>query len=291
MDTELVRSFLAVARSGSFTAAARDLGYVQSTVTGHVAALERALGTRLLDRLPGGSVLTDAGRQVLPRAQELLDAEARLAEAAAPAGAPATATVRVAAPESVCAYRLPALIAVLRDRAPGVRIAPTPAATGAALEAVRRAEADVAVVLEPDLRVTDLAARAVGTEPLALVAAPGFPRRRTWEQLAEHEALLLEEGCSYSDEAVRRLAAAGQPAGRRSHFGSIEAVRQCVAAGLGWTVLPRVAVAAELDAGALVPVTGAPVERPRAYVVHHPGRTPGRAALQVREELAALWRR
>jgi len=61
VDTDLLRTFLAVARHESFTAAAAELNLVQSTVTSRIKALEKTLGARLLDRLPDGARLTDAG--------------------------------------------------------------------------------------------------------------------------------------------------------------------------------------------------------------------------------------
>ena len=84
MDTALLETFVAVARARSFTAAARELGYVQSTVTGHIQALEQRLGGRLVDRLPSGAVLTGAGQRLMPYAEQLLALESRMrAEVAA----------------------------------------------------------------------------------------------------------------------------------------------------------------------------------------------------------------
>lgn len=272
MDTELLRSFVAVARTRSFTAAARELGYVQSTVTGHVAALERAVGARLFDRLPSGSTLTDAGERVQRLTLELLDLEQRVLAAG---GKPAPATVRIAASESQCAYRLPELVTTLSRKRPELRIAVLPAGTAAALDAVRDGGADLGLVVEPTVRAPGLDTHRLGAEPVTLVTAPehAASRARTWRRLAEHDALLLEEGCSYADEAAARLAAAGQPAGRLTRFGSIEAIKRCVAAGLGWTVLPRRAVEGELADGQLVSLAAPTVRVPNRYLVRHPRRT------------------
>jgi len=78
METNLLRSFRAVVRARSFTAAAAELGYVQSTVTAHVQTLEGLLGARLLDRLPAGAVPTEAGRRLVSYADDLLVLEERL---------------------------------------------------------------------------------------------------------------------------------------------------------------------------------------------------------------------
>jgi DNA-binding transcriptional LysR family regulator len=292
VDTELLRTFVAVVESHSFTAAARELGYVQSTVTGHVQALERHLGARLLDRLPAGAVPTEAGLRLLPYAEQLLSLQARMVdEVPTRVGRPA-GTVRLTAPESLCASRLPALVAAVRAAAPAVRLALTPGGTAAALDAVRRTNSDIALVLEPVLTASDLHLDAIGTEDVVLLDAPDPDRAAapvTWSDLAARDTLLLEEGCNYSDDTARRLLAAGQAAAHRTRFGSIEAVKRCVNAGLGWTVLPAITAATELQAGTLVVLAGPPVPACTVHLVTHPGRSTGPAARVVVDHLRALW--
>jgi DNA-binding transcriptional LysR family regulator len=70
VDTNLLRSFLAVTRTGSFSAAARQLGYTQSAVSQHIAALESDLGAALLHRRPVG--LTEAGQRLAEHAGPIL---------------------------------------------------------------------------------------------------------------------------------------------------------------------------------------------------------------------------
>jgi molybdate transport repressor ModE-like protein len=78
MDTRLLNSFLTVLRAGGITAAAAELGFVQSTVTTHIQALERLARTPLLDRHPGGVSPTRAGSLLAERAQQILDLEHRM---------------------------------------------------------------------------------------------------------------------------------------------------------------------------------------------------------------------
>ncbi len=292
MDTALLKTFVTVARARSFTAAARELGYVQSTVTGHIQALEQRLGSRLFDRLPAGAVLTAAGERLMPSAEQMLALESRM-RAEVPAGAGRlTGAVRLTAPESLCAYRLPALVTALRAQAPDVRLFLTPGGTAAALDAVRNAATDLALLLEPAMAAADVLLEPVGAEDLVVLAAPTSvtaERPWTWTDLAAEDALLLEEGCSYSDDAARRLRAAGQPAARRTRFGSIEATKQCVAAGLGWTVLPAATASPELQAGTLVALPGPPLDGCTVYLATHPKRFLGPAARLVADRLRGLW--
>lgn len=269
MDTRLLRTLLVLARTGSFTATAAELHLVQSSVTSQVKVLERHLGARLFDRLPQGARLTEAGRKAVENARDVLSAEQRLLDAVR-GSTEVEGDVRIGAPESVCAYRLPQRIADAALRWPGITVHLSPAGTKEVLLGVRRGTLDLGLALDDGLVAPGLSAHPVGVEPIELVAAPGA--------VAEDRYFLLEEGCSYTDRFVRELR------GRRpqiTRFGSIEAVRSCVVAGLGWTVLPRVAVAEQLESGALRRLGELPDST--LYLVTDPRRTLPAAVRAVAE--------
>jgi len=269
METRLLRTLLVLARTGSFTATAAELHLVQSTVTTHVKTLERQLGARLFDRLPTGAKLTEAGERALAAALDVLAAEQRLLDTAKGV-LEVSGDVRLGAPESMCAYRLPTIIADLADRRPGVTVHLTPVGTRQALDAVHDGVVDLALVLEDDPPTTTLTAVPIGTERIDLVAAPGHPDTGRY--------FLLEEGCSYTDRFARDL-----PDVHPTRFGSIEAARSCVVAGLGLSVLPRISVADQLAAGALRSVAELPAST--LFLVTDPRRTESAAVRVVREAL------
>ncbi|MEV0679815.1 LysR family transcriptional regulator [Actinosynnema sp. NPDC050436] len=266
MDTRLLRTLLVLARTGSFTSTAAHLHLVQSTVTSQVKALERHLGVRLFDRLPSGARLTEAGRQAVEHAREVLAAEQRLRDAVR-GSTEVEGDVRIGAPESVCAYRLPQRIADVALRWPGITVHLIPVGTREAIAGVRGGGLDLGLVLEDAVVAPGLRVNAIAVEPIELVAAPGVPPAERY--------FLLEEGCSYTDRFVRELSATPTI----TRFGSIEAVRSCVVAGLGWTVLPRVAVAEQLDAGTLHRVRELPDST--LFLVTDPRRTPSTAVRAV----------
>jgi DNA-binding transcriptional LysR family regulator len=295
VESQLLRTFAAVVRSGSFTVAARDLGYVQSTVTGHVQSLERRLGVQLLDRLASGALPTEAGRRLLPLAEQVLHLESRMAVEVPESDGHPAGRVRLVAPESLCAYRLPALLPGLRAAAPGVRLSLAPAGTAAALAAVRTGHAEAALLLEPQFTATDLDLESVGSEPLALFAAATSTHEwtsgkvLTWADLAEQDVLLLEDGCSYSDDVARHLTVAGQPDARRTRFGSIEAIKACVAAGLGWTVLPAITTRHEVEIGGLATLSGPLLTNPAVHIATRADRSTSAATRVVLEHLRRRW--
>lgn len=296
MDTRLLRTFVALARTGSFTAAAGELHIAQSTVTVQIRTLERELGTRLFDRLSTGAMPTSAGRRLLGEAEELLDAEARLrAVAAAGSGDGADAAVEgqvsIGAGESLCASRLPGAIASLRRSHPGIDVHLRPVGSAAAVEGLRTGRLDLALLLESEVDLPDLVARSIAREPLVYVASPDHPlagRKAGWEELAGESFFVHEEGCSYSDQFVRTLLALPGPPPRLSRFGSIEAARSLVAAGLGLTLLPRATVERQLRDGLLAVVDGPEIAPVPVQLTRHRRRWVAPAARVVADELTRL---
>ncbi|WP_189132283.1 LysR family transcriptional regulator [Wenjunlia tyrosinilytica] len=292
MDTRLLRTFAALARTGSFTAAAAELHLAQSTVTVHIKSLERELGTRLFDRLPTGALITDGGRRLLERAEGVLDAETRLREAAAATGKGAVrGRVVVGAAESLCSTRLPGVVTALRRTHPEVEVSLFAAGTAKAVEGLRSGRLDMALLLEEEADFTDVAAEPVAREPLVLVCAPDHPMavRKSaadWPELAQESFFLLEQGCSYSDELERRLLAVPGARPRLTRFGSVDAARSCVAAGLGLTLLPRTTVDEALGQGRLAVAAAPPFPDVRVWLARHRRRWVPPAAAAVVEELA-----
>ena len=254
MEHRQLRIFRTVARTLNFTRAAFELGYVQSNVTAQVKALEKELGVPLFDRLGRGVVLTDAGRVLLRYAERLLDLEEEAREAVAGGGEP-EGTLTVGAAPSLSAYRLPRLLRLFGGRFPRVRLSfrPTPHAE---LEGrVADGSLDVAFLLERPVRSAGLVAEALAEEPLLVLAPPGHPlagsARVGPADLVGAQILLTEPGCNYRLMFERELAEAGATPAATLEFDGVEAVKQCVAAGMGFAMLPAVTVEAELERGEL----------------------------------------
>lgn len=121
VDWTLWRSFLAVAETGSLSAAARRLGLTQPTLGRHIEALETAIGQPLFLRAPQGMVPTPAAQALMPEAQTMAHAAASLERRAASSGE-FRGTVRIAASHVVGAEVLPRVLAPLLDQHPGLAI-------------------------------------------------------------------------------------------------------------------------------------------------------------------------
>ena len=145
MDWDDARFFLAAARAGQFSAAARRLGVDHATIGRRIAALETSLGTRLLERRPTGCVPTRAGERFLEVAERIESEWLRAQGEFAEGSIEMTGAVRVGAPDGFGTLFLAPRLGRLAERHPGLtlQLAPLPRAFS-----LSRREADIAVTLE-----------------------------------------------------------------------------------------------------------------------------------------------
>ncbi|MGH8782433.1 LysR family transcriptional regulator [Paraburkholderia sp.] len=172
MQWDDIRYFLAAARGGSLSAAARTLGVQHSTVARRIDAMEQTLGVRLFDRLPRGWPLTEEGERLIERAARI-EEEAQAFERASRGASALHGTVRLSLPPVFGSHFLVPRLAAMRRAWPGVQLDIVGESRVANLF---RREADLAVRLtrphEPGL-----ASRRLGTIRFALRATPEWLTR------------------------------------------------------------------------------------------------------------------
>ncbi|SMF71832.1 transcriptional regulator, LysR family [Tistlia consotensis] len=198
---DLYRTFVAVLRAGSLSAAARALDLTQPTVTRHVAALERTVGCELFLRSRSGLSPTAAALELRPYAETLAATAAALLRAASADPGAVSGRVRISASEVVGAEVLPPILAGLRERHPGLVVE---LALSNAVENLLRRDADVAVrMVEPSQQA--LVARRLGTVALGLFARRDYLERHgvpeRIEDLAGHSLI----GFDRETPAIRAL--------------------------------------------------------------------------------------
>ncbi|MFI8167783.1 LysR family transcriptional regulator [Streptomyces sp. NPDC085931] len=277
-DLNLLRTFLAVYRSGSFTAAAQILGLSQPTVTTQIRSLERQTRRELFERLPRGVAPTAVADELAARIAGPLDA---LAEATGhgPREETRAEPVHLAGPAELLSTRaLPALAPLVTE---GVRLRVTMGLTEPLLDELRAGRHDL-VIATTRPRGRTLSAVPLTDEEFVLVAAPGRAAGISERLAAEGPAALHGVPLiTYAEDLpiVRRYWR--HVFGRRLNCRAavsvpdLRAVLALVTAGAGYSVLPRYLCAGELACGALVPLC-APEDPPinTGYLVQRPG-TPG----------------
>jgi len=236
----------AVAREGSFRRAAASLGYVQSAISQQIAALERVVGQRLVERSRGGGPLrlTETGELVLQHADAILARlKAAQADVAALAGGEAR-QLRVGITQSVGVRILPELMRRFVGDWPEVRLRPREAPADLELyEAVERGEVDVSFVELPapegPFETTELMA-----DPYLLVVAADSPLAKRPISLADLNGVPLVghtecRGLARVEAQLRSRGIEPEFAFRSDVNATIQAL---VGAGVGAAVLPALAV-------------------------------------------------
>ena len=204
-DWSLLRSFLAVAESGSLSGAARVLGLSQPTLGRHITETETALKLTLFTRTARGLALSVAGTALLPHAQAMQEAAQALSLAAAGRDADMSGTVRITASQIMATYILPAMLADLRMREPQIEIELVPSDTS---ENLLFREADIAVRMYRPTQL-DLITQHLIDLPLGLYAAKTYLIRVG--RPTTHDEVLVRDliGFDRSDQMLRMLQALG----------------------------------------------------------------------------------
>ena len=210
---ELYRSFLAVMREGSLSAAARLLGMTQPSLGRHIRELEESLGVSLFARSPQGVSPTDLAQALLPHAQAMASASAALRRAATTRDDAIAGVVRIAASEVMGVEVLPPMLAVFRERHPGVVME---LSLSNQAENLLRRDADIAVRMGRPTQDA-LVARQVGKIALGMYAHRRYlkahGRPATMAELAGHVLIGFDRETAY----IRSLRPAGVPYARE-HF-------------------------------------------------------------------------
>ncbi|MGE4431646.1 MAG: LysR family transcriptional regulator [Sphingobium sp.] len=168
MDWDDMRTFLAVARHGTLSAAGRALGLSQPTMGRRLSAMEARMGARLLRRTPEGYLLTPLGESLLPGAQRI-EAEMLAAERAMRGHDVMLAgKVRVTTVDTLAAQFLVPALARLQQDHPGISVE---LLSDARQLNLARREADIAIRMAP-FDGQEIVTRRLGTMAMALYAAP-----------------------------------------------------------------------------------------------------------------------
>ncbi len=257
MDTRQLAAFCAVVERRSFSQAAERLGVTQPAVSLQVRALEKRLGTQLLDRSGRRVEPTEAGWRLYRGAQRMLTLEDQLlAEVAASSEGELAGDLVLGASTGPAAVVVPVVLGEFQRENPGVRVFLTVSDTHSVVERVAARELELGIVGAARRH------RGVRFEPffsdeVILVCPPGHRfagRSVSLDELREEPLILMQEGAGVRqivEDALRRQGIRLRDLDVRLELGLQESVRRAVEAGYGVTFISRTAVEAELAAGRL----------------------------------------
>lgn len=270
MEFRQLTTFCEVARTLSFTRAATTLGYVQSNVTAQIQSLEAELGVPLFDRIGKRVHLTSAGSAFLVHAEKML----RLTEEARQSVQRTdeiNGTVTISASETICTYRLPGLMKRFIETYPHARLIFRPSTTATLTrKETLESELDVVFIIDNSIPPISVVAEIMGYEQIVLVSAPHHPLAQfthlTAADLSSETLLCVERPCCYATLFENILASQQVILPGDLEFNSIEAMKQCIMARMGFSCLPRVTIEKELADGRLVQLPWPDATNPNPYL-------------------------
>jgi DNA-binding transcriptional LysR family regulator len=257
MDTRQLAAFCAVVERRSFSQAAERLGVTQPAVSLQVRALEKRLGTQLLDRSGRRVEPTEAGWRLFRGAQRLLSLEEQLIdEVAAEGGGELAGELQIGASTGPAAIVVPLLLCEFQRSHPDVRVAFEVHDTQTVVERVADRELELGIVgaarrhrgvrFEPFLR-----------DEVILACPPGHAfagRTISVDELRGEDLITMQDGAGVRqvvEDELRRLGIRMRDLDVHLQLGLQESVRSAVVAGYGVAFISRTAIESELADGRL----------------------------------------
>ncbi len=276
MNLRDLQYLVALAEHRHFGRAAEACFISQPTLSTQIKKLEDELGVPLVERTPRKVLLTEVGRDISVRARDVLNEIEQIRGVARRMLDPESGTVRLGIFPTIGPYLLPHALPLVRAAFPRLELLLTEEKTETVLRLLREGKLDAAILALP-LHEDSLHCEFLFEEPFLLAVSSAHPLAQKQGQLkladlSSHNLLLLEDGHCLRDQALEvcHLSGAGERSGFRAT--SLETLRQMVAANVGITLLPAMAVRPPV----------APVEH--LHLIEFKGHPPSR-------RIAMVWRK
>jgi DNA-binding transcriptional LysR family regulator len=257
MTLRQLELFVAVAETGSFSRGGDLLSLTQSTVSQHIATLEEEFGTRLLDRISKGVVLTAGGKVFLQQARMILAEVEQLKQAMNRFHGIENASLILGASNIPANYLVPQLLPLLRVRYPGISLNVRMGDTQQILDDIRCQRVELGMVggrVEDDL----YSYTPIMSDELILIVGADHPLRSagaiSLQQVFELELVIREQGSGTWQSLNNALLTAGcDPRSLRvlARLGSNEAVRRAVTSGYGCAFVSDLSTRENIQRGEL----------------------------------------
>ena len=280
MDTDALKTFVAIARTGGFSGAADALGRSQPAISRRIALLEAELGAPLFERLPGGVVLSQAGRVLMPHAERALAAVRDAADAMQTLRSGDSGPVEIAAVGTLASADLTATLKRFAADYPKVSLNLRTATSNQVSDLVRRGEVTIGLRYFDDPS-PDLVCRSLAPEALVVVCAPEHPLAGS--QIASLRDLKDEpwlgfpppegRGERWSGMLLAQFLTRGVAEVPFTVVDSLTGQKRLVEAGFGLALMPVSAVAEERAAASLavIAVADLAVSNPVSLVTRRGG--------------------
>jgi LysR family hydrogen peroxide-inducible transcriptional activator len=242
-----LKYLVAVAEHRHFGRAADACFVSQPTLSTQLKKLETELGVTLIERTNRQVLLTPVGERVVSQAQRVLREASRLTQIAEEFADPFGGDFRLGVIPTVAPYLLPRILPPIRKMLPTLKIQLTEAQTAVISEMLREGDLD-AVILALPLDEDNVVEERLYTEPFYMAVSRNHPKaerkRVSVDDLDEEQVLLLEDGHCLRDQALEVCKSHNAVENTNFRATSLETLRQMVAADVGITLMPKLAIPA-----------------------------------------------
>lgn len=278
MDNQNLKAFITVADCGSFSDAADQLYITQSAISKRIAQLELQIGKKLFDRIARQVSLTEAGKELLPRAQRILKEYEDALQAINDLSGEASGTLRLAISHHLGLHRLPPVLKQFSQQYPNVTLDIEFMDSEKAYELVLHGESEVAVITLALDSHHNINSKKIWVDPLRFICAQDHPlanlKKPKLSDLAEYP-IILPGLNTYTGRIIQNLfQREGIPLKAPMSTNYLETISTMVEIGLGWSVLPETLVR-DLH---VMPFKQISIERELGYI-HHMKRSLSNAAV------------
>ncbi len=250
MELRQLNSFMTIAKLQSFSKAAQELGYAQSSITSQIQLLEQELNVRLFERLGHNITLTQEGKKLLPMAEQMLRLSNDIKNMANDAEKPSGPLI-IGAVESLCVTRLPKLLKEYRARYPEVEILIKFGDKAEFLRSLKENTIDIAFFVDQKITDSDFITALKTPEPMALFCSSGYSFDHIDnvypEDLSGEPLILTEANCGYRVLFDTIMSQFNIKPRSVIETGNVQAIKQLILSGMGITFLPQTAVEEELQ--------------------------------------------
>ncbi len=266
LDSRQLRAFCVLARTGSFTQAARELHVTQSGVSHAMKALERDVGCRLFDKVGKKFALTQAGEQLQHHAGRILQEMTSAREALGQLGKWGRGRLRLGASTTACQHILPAVLREFKERFPEHSITIAPGDTPALIALLLQQQVDLGLGLEIE-REPQLEFHPLFTDELQFIVGAQHPwacASRVEQTEIPRQNYILYKKTSITFQLIEQYFRREEMTlNTVIELGSMEAIKELVKFGLGISIVSPWIARKEIEEGSLrsLPLGRRPLRR------------------------------
>jgi DNA-binding transcriptional LysR family regulator len=243
MDINTLKAFVAVADASSFSLAAERIYLTQSAVSKRIAALEAELGVKLFDRMGKTTSLNEAGRQLLPRANNMLQEMEDIQRSISNLSGDVGGILKMGTSHHIGLHRLPSVLRRFKQEHPDVQLDIRFLGSESACHAVAQGKLELGIVTLPTDVLPNLNLIPIWHDPLNFVVSQEHPLAQmphpTLEDLVQHPALLPGVGTYTREILEQALAPQKLLVDVAISTNYMETLKMMASTGLGWSLLPE----------------------------------------------------